>query len=133
MNRLRHFYIARELFLIVCVTFLKRARFSGLFTSLLVSQRGAFNRLRHFYKASDVFFLLFTTLLYSKGGVFYWGSGEWEWGVGSGHSEVRSAVWRLGSGWEVGSRELGVESDELGWGLGTGYRGLGTSWTLELN
>ena len=43
------------MFLIVCVTFIKRARCFDLFTSLFLSERGVLNYLRHFYKASEVF------------------------------------------------------------------------------
>ena len=54
-NRLRHFHKVNEVFLIVYVTFIKRARCFELFTSLLYSEPGVLNCLRHFYKASEVF------------------------------------------------------------------------------
>ena len=34
---------------------------------------------------------------------------------------------------EVGSLEWGVRSGEWEWGLGNADKGLGISWTLELN
>ena len=67
------------MFLIVCVTFLKRVRFSGLFTSPLYSKGGVLHCLRHFLKMSEVFwtfikrgkcFELFGSLLDSERSVF---------------------------------------------------------------
>ena len=72
------------MFLIVCVTFLKGASFSGLFKSLLYSKDGVLYCLRHFKIAREVFLIvcatflkgawfpgLFTSLLYNEGGVLY--------------------------------------------------------------
>ena len=67
---LRHFYIAIKVFLIVYVTFLKRARFPELFTSLLQRDVGVLNCLCYFYIARE-FFAFFTSCLYSKRVVLY--------------------------------------------------------------
>ena len=60
---LRHFYIAREVFCIVYVTFIQQGRCFVLFTSLFDSQRGVFFNLRHFLKASEVFLTVYVTFI----------------------------------------------------------------------
>ena len=64
MYCLRHFQIAREMFCIVCVTFVKPQTYLDIVSrSLLYSKRGVLYCLRHFYKAERCFVIVCVTFI----------------------------------------------------------------------